>query len=155
MSVLSKNNNDLALQALESITLVKQGLGGYKIQPNLEAACEHPHSQSQNELNHNFDGTNLSDKKWSCHVGSCEASKFSKAELRFSKQKVKIHEVFEGQNFFQGKSIGYKVTSFYQFLLLKEQWALENYTGRKNFILTFSVKSGSSLRNQVLCSGWP
>jgi len=43
MSVLSKDNNDLALEALESITLLeKQGLGGAKIQPNLEAACEHP-----------------------------------------------------------------------------------------------------------------
>ena len=76
---------------------------------------------------------------------------FSKAGLRFSKQKVKIHEVFEGQNFFQGKSIGYKVISLYQFLLSTEQWALENYTGRKNFILTTSVKSRSSIRNQVLC----
>ena len=56
------------------------------------------------------------------------------------------------QNFFQGQSIGYKVTSLYQFLLSKEQWALENYTGRKNFILTTSVKNGSSIRNQVLCT---
>ena len=87
----------------------------------------------------------------SCKLLSCGAPKFSKAGLRFSKQKVKIHEVFGHQNFFQGKSIGYKVTSLYQFLLSKEQWALENYTGRKNFILTSSVKSGSSIRNQVLC----
>ena len=77
----------------------KQGLDGDKIQPNLEAACEHPHSQLQNELNFNFvlaitsksynnqlldqvwirlvirkflgDGTDLSSKKWfwSCEWG--------------------------------------------------------------------------------------
>ena len=29
-------------------------MDGDKIQPNLEAACEHPHSQLQNELNFNF-----------------------------------------------------------------------------------------------------
>ena len=70
----------------------------------------------------------------SCHVGSCEASKFSKAGLRFRKQKVKINEVFEGQNYFQGKSIGYKVTSLYQFSLWNELQALEKKTLRKKFI---------------------